>query len=133
MDHEAAFVKAFLASEKRARWSQYLADPKRRKEILSRMSVALPYLPELGTEVPGAQDFPIELEKLLRAKGAGPACHVMVDGLKIDGREMPLSEALRAICMHERAALLSCLPGRLAYFKPSSPGRGVILERLQAG
>lgn len=131
MDHEAAFVKAFLPSEKRARWSQYLADTKRRKEILARMSVGLPFISELGTEVPGAQDFPTELEKLLKAKGAGPACHVIVDGLKMDGRDLPLGEALRAICLHERAAILSCLPGCLAYYKPSSPGRGIILERLQ--
>ncbi len=133
MEHEAALVKAFLTSEKRARWSQYLADTKRRKEILARMSVGLPFISELGTEVPGELDFPMELEKLLKAKGAGPACHVIVDGLKIDGRELPLSEALRAICMHERAAILSCLPGRLAYYKPSSPGRGIILERHLAG
>lgn len=133
MDHETAFVKAFLTSEKRARWSQYLADPKRRKEILARLSVGLPFMSDLGTEVPGEQDFPMELEKLLRAQRAGPTCHVIADGLKIDGRELPLSEALRAICMHERAAVLSCLPGRLAYYKPSSPGRGIILERPPGG
>jgi len=132
-EHEAAFVKAFLPSEKRARWSQYLADRKRRGEILNRLNHHLPYIQELGSVVPGDQDFPGELERLLRSKGAGSVCHVMVDGLKMDGRELPLGEALRAICMHPLGAVLSCLPGRLAYYKPESPGSGIILERPPAG
>lgn len=129
MDHEAAFVKGFLASAKQARWAQFLSNSKRRKEILNQLNHNLPYVPELGTEVPGSHDYPAELERLLKAKGAGPSCHVMVGGLRIDGRELPLAEALNAICMHESGAVLSCIPGRLVYYKPESPNRGVILER----
>lgn len=130
MGHEAAFVKAFLASGKQARWAQFLANTKHRQEILARLDHDLPYLAKLGTEVPGAQDFPDALEPLLRAKGAGATCHLIVHGLKLDGRELPLAEALRAIFMHGSGAVLSCLPGRLAYYKPESPGHGIILERL---
>ena len=81
--------------------------------------------------MPSEQDFPDELEKLLRAKGAGPSCHVIVDGLKVDGRELPLREALMLICMHRSGAILSCLPGRLAYYKPESPKPGLIFERVE--
>ncbi|MDP2875436.1 MAG: hypothetical protein Q8O00_04570 [Holophaga sp.] len=130
MNHEAAFTKAFILSEKRARFIQGLENPKRRKELLEQMSLHLPYVPKLGVEVPISQDFPEELEKLLVAKGAGTTCHVTVDGLKIDGRELPLRQALDQICMHEGGAILSCIPGRLAYYKPASPGQGVILECL---
>ena len=129
MDHEAAFAKAFLPSEKRARFIQVLAQPRRRKEMLLQLNGRLPYLPAFATAVPGEQDFPDALEKLLRAKGAGPTCHVIVDGLKADGRELPLREALTLICMHRSGAILSCLPGRLAYYKPESPASGIILER----
>jgi len=132
MGHEDAFVKAFLASGKRARWAQFLSNSKRRKEILERLNHDLPYLTALATEVPSAQDFPGELERLLKAKGAGPTCHVIANGLKIDGRELPLADVLFAICMHEAGAVLSCLPGRLAYYKPQSPGHGILLERLQS-
>lgn len=131
MNHEEAFAKAFLPSEKRARFIQHLADPKKRREMLERLSDGLPYMPGFATEVPGEQDFPSELEKLLKAKGSGPTCHVIADGLKADGRELPLREALNLICMHERGAILSCLPGRLAYYKPESPRAGLILERVE--
>jgi hypothetical protein len=129
MNHEEAFAKAFLPSEKRARFIQLLAQPKRRPEGLAQLNRHLPYLPAFATVVPGEQDFPEELVKLLAAKGAGPTCHVIVDGLKADGRELPIREALLMICMHRSGAILSCLPGRLAYYKPESPAPGVILER----
>ena len=129
MNHEAAFAKAFLPSEKRARFVQILAQPKRRKEMLTQLNGHLPYLPAFAMTVPGEQDFPDALVALLAAKGAGPTCHVIVDGLKADGRELPLREALMLICLHRSGAILSCLPGRLAYYKPESPAPGIILER----
>ncbi|HEY3399724.1 MAG TPA: hypothetical protein VGK03_03755 [Geothrix sp.] len=132
MGHEDAFAKAFIASEKRARFIQFLADPKQRKELLHRLSRHLPCLPAFATVVPSHQDFPGELEKLLVAKGAGPTCHVMAAGLKADGRELPLREALNQACLSESGAILSCLPGRLAYYRPASPAPGVVLEWFQA-
>ncbi|HJW08957.1 MAG TPA: hypothetical protein VJ483_04935 [Holophagaceae bacterium] len=128
MEHEAAFVKAFIVPAKRARYAQFLAIPKRRPEVLERFNRELAYLPALATEVPGDQDFPEALETLLMSKGAGSRCHVMVDGLKIDGHELPLRDALRAIFMHRGGAVLSCVPGRLAYYKPEAPAAGILLE-----
>lgn len=128
-NHEAAFARAFLPSEKRARFIQGLAQPRHRKEVLAQLSSHLPYLPAHATAVPGEQDFPDALAALLRAKGAGPTCYVIADGLKADGRELPLGEALLLICLHRSGAILSCLPGRLAYYKPRSPAPGILFER----
>jgi hypothetical protein len=129
MNHEEAFVQAFLLSAKRARFIQHLGDRKRRRDMLVRLSEGLPYMPGFATEVPSHQDFPAELEKLLLARGAGPTCHVIAGGLKADGRELPLRDALTLVCMHELGAVLSCCPGRLAYYKPASPAPGILLER----
>jgi len=126
---EEAFVKAFLTSEKRARFLQFLANPRRRKEILDKLNHDLPFMREFASTVPGHQDFPEELEKLLQAKGAEPTCHVIADGLKADGRELPLREALNLVCLHPFGAILSCVPGRLAYYKPEAPEAGILLER----
>lgn len=132
-DHEAEFTRAFIASAKRARFIQALAHPKHRPEALVLLDEHLPYMPGFGVEVPSAQDFPAELEKLLRAKGAGPTCHVIASGLKADGRELPLREALNQICLQGSGAILSCLPGQLAYYRPAAPGRGILFERHQPG
>jgi len=129
MDHEAALTRAFILSAKRARFIQTLANPKRRRELLDRLGRELHYVPEFASEVPGEQDFPEELEKLLKARGAGETCHVIAGGLKADGRELPLREALNQICLQESGSILSCIPGVLAYYRPEYPGRGIILER----
>jgi len=129
MDHEAAFAKAFLPSERRARFVQLLAQPKRRQEVLGSLDHDLRYLPAFASEVAGRQDFPDELVKLLLAKGAGAKGLLIGRGLQADGRELPLREALVQICLQGSGAILSCLPGRLAYYKPEAPGAGVILER----
>ncbi len=130
MTHEEAFAKAFLPSEKRARFIQNLADPKKRPDMLAQLDSKLPCLPRYATVLPGEQDFPGELEKLLKARGAGPTCYVIAHGLKADRRELPLREALDLVCMHELGAILSCLPGRLAYYKPEAPRPGILLEHL---
>ncbi len=131
MNHEEAFAKAFLPSEKRARFIQLLAQPKRRREMLAQLDRHLPYLAAFATVLPGEQDFPDQLERLLSSKGAGLICHVIAEGLKADGRELPLREALLQVCMQRSGAILSCLPGRLAYYRPESPAPGILLERLQ--
>ena len=122
-------MKAFLTSEKRARWGQYLAQPKRRREILSTLDRPLPCLPGAATPVPEDQDYPGGLEALLKAKGAPATCHLLLAAHRLDGRELPLAEALNLICLQGQGALISCLPGRLAYHRPAAPRGGVILEK----
>lgn len=121
--------EAFLASAKCACFIQAPAHPKHRREALVQLDGNLPCMSGFAIEVPGVQDFPEELETLLRSKGAGLTCHVIADGLKVDGRELPLREALNQICMLGSGAILSCIPGQLAYHRPAAPGRGIPLER----
>ena len=131
MEHEQAFVKAFIAPANRARFIHFLPDPKRRQEVLRRLDHALPYLRDLAEVLSSEQDYPAELEKLLKAKGAGPTCHLMASGMKEDGRTLPLKEALMRVCMQEFGAVISCIPGRLAYYRPESPGPGILFSRTR--
>lgn len=129
MDHEPAFVKAFLKREKWARSLQLLANRRRRGEILVRLNHKLDDLPDWAMEIPEDQDHPEALAALLTAKGAPATCHVLVKELRVDGCEVPLREALNAICLHRYGSVLSCIPGHLAYYRPEAPGRGVLLIR----
>jgi hypothetical protein len=127
VDHETAFVKAFIKREKWARYLQLLANRRRREEILIRLNHKLDYLPTHAVAVPEDQDHPEALERLLRARGAPATCHVLVNKLSIDGREIPLRAALDTVCMHMYGSVLSCIPGELAYYRPEAPGYGLIL------
>jgi hypothetical protein len=61
--------------------------------------------------------------------GAGESCYVIADASDIDGQTLPLREALWRASIHGFGVVLSCLPGRLCYYKPESPTPGFILEK----
>jgi len=66
MDHELAFVAAFVVPEKRARYAEFLPKPKRRGEITGRFCHFFDFLPALARQVP--RGVASELATLLRAK-----------------------------------------------------------------
>jgi hypothetical protein len=68
--------------------------------------------------------------RLLRQKGAGTTCHVIADENAIDGRDCPLAEALDTLIGRGSfAAVVSCVPGRLGFYKGEDVGNAYILER----
>jgi len=128
MNHEAAFVSAFVVPEKRARYLEFLANPKRRHEILNRLGHFDDFLTQFATET-GYQQSGV-LDGLLRARGAGRLAHVISMSEDLDGREMPLLEALEGVLDYPFGSVVSCLPGRLAfYIQHEAPTQGFILEK----
>jgi hypothetical protein len=129
MNHEDSFVNAFIIPEKRSRFLQLLANPKRRREILDRFNHHLDYDDSLATAVTASQHSSEQLEKLLRAKGATDICHIIADQSNLDGQDVALGEAIDSLYCHDFAVVISCILGRLAYFKPESPSHGFIFEK----
>ena len=70
MEHEAAFVDAFISPERRDRYKQFLGNPKRRKEILDRLNQPTDLIQARCSQVLGSNSNPTDLERILRAKGA---------------------------------------------------------------
>jgi hypothetical protein len=127
-EHEAGFVSAFIIPERRKRYLTLLGNPKRRGKVLNRLnhsqdidfSLARPEAPACDTE---------SLAALLESLGAGPTCYVIADASDMDGQTLPLREALCRTSVHGFGVVVSCVPGRLCFFKPESPTPGFILER----
>jgi hypothetical protein len=69
------------------------------------------------------------VEALRRAKGAGRLCHFIGPDDDLDGRDMDLREALEHVVGVTGGALLSCIPGCLAYYESEQPGERIILFR----
>jgi hypothetical protein len=57
------------------------------------------------------------VSRLLHSKGAGKTCWVISGNSKMDGREMDLEAALENVVGSDWGTILSCIPGKLAYFK----------------
>jgi hypothetical protein len=126
---EAAFVNAFIVREKRRRYLDLLAGPKRRK-ILRRINHVLDVDYRYATVVPSHQRFAAPLLGLLRQRGAGLNCHVMADGSDFDGTSMRLEDALEELSGEfDDGVVLDCIPGHLALYKREGSGGCFILER----
>jgi len=103
-----------------------LRHKKRRKVVLASLAHFRDLDVRWANRIPGANQSPDGIEQLLRMKGAPATCYVICNDSSIDGRFMPLKEALEEISF---GALLSCIPGALGYFEGESDGERYILER----
>ncbi len=127
IEHEVAFVKTFVRSDKQQRYLAFLSDPRRRQKILGRLNHNADFEWSLAHRIPPHQRNSDELEKLLQKRGAGPLCHIISDGHDIDGQDMSLREALAIVLMHDSGSVLSCIPGKLAVYRSESPADWYLL------
>jgi hypothetical protein len=129
-DHEAAVIRAFVQRDKQERFLGFIANPKNRKKFTESLShfrwfdqrFAAPLQwkvdqdPKLtlwGKHVSGIEN----IYRLLKSKGAGLTCWAMSEDSQIDQRELDLREALEHVKGRQIGTILSCVPGKLAYFE----------------
>jgi hypothetical protein len=131
MDHETALINAFVLRTKRARLAQFLRSPKRRGKLLDGLYHFRDLDPRFLVEIAPCDQHAEAIADLLARRGAPSQCHVISTDRELDGRDLPLVEALRQIVGRgQGAALVSCVPGRLGYFEGESPKDRFILDRL---
>ncbi len=129
MNHEQELIAAFVLPEKRTRYLGFVSHSKRRKTLLDGLLYSFVFVPSCVVQIPTAEQDPNGIAKLLRASGAGTVCHVISELRELDGREMELREALDLIVGSNMATILSCLPGRLAYFEAEGKRHRYILQQ----
>ena len=127
--HEEEFARNFIVPEKRARYLTLLGSNRGRKKLLNGLNHCHDLDPRFAKLVPSNQDSEQSIEELLRRKGAPETCHVMSDNSDIDNREMPLRDALSKTVAMDAGTLISCIPGKLAYFEMEGFDGRYILER----
>lgn len=128
-DHASATIAAFVAPGRRDRYLGLLASERGR----ARLRAALAHFRDLDARyaraVPPADHTPARLAEVLRGRGAPAACHLLAEDDALDGRTLPLDEALAAVVGRGTGAFVSCIPGRLAYYEGEEAGERYILER----
>ena len=132
MDHEQAFVHAFIEKSKQARYLQKLASPKHRRDFLSRLHHNLDYDPRFAAQVPPSEQTADLIYARLRELGAPEHCHTIAAGSDLDGRKLPLREALGNVIGMGDGIVLSCVPGKLAYYESEDTNGRYILSRNAA-
>lgn len=122
-------IRAFIVRERRERWLELLAKPKRRNEITSSLAHPHPawFDARFTKQIPPAHRSPVSIAKLLRAKGAGDRCWVISEENSLDAREMELEVVVKEVVGGGMGAILCCVPGKLAFVE-SEDGR-FLLEK----
>lgn len=129
MNHEHEFVRAFIVESKRARYLAKLASPTKRRSFLSRLHHNLDLAPKVAQQVPPGDQTASLIEEKLRRLGAPAQCHAIATGSDMDGRDLPLHEALSSVVGMGNGVILSCIPGVLAYYESEEKNGRYILFR----
>ena len=129
IEHEPAFVKAFIVRTKQERYLELLSKPKRRKAVLDSLAHFKDLDPRFEVPIPPSAHSPSGIERFLRSRGAPSECYLISEDAALDGRAVALSEALSSIVGRGMGTLLSCIPGRLGYYEGEEGGERWLLER----
>ena len=132
MDDEIALINAFVVKKKRARFTAFLQNPKRRPKILGALYHFRDLDPRHLVEISPSDQHAENIAALLAKHGAPSQCHVISTDRELDGRDLPLVEALAQIVGFGSGTLVSCVSGRLGYFEGEGPNHRYILKRSAA-
>ena len=127
-NHEEGAIRAFVQRDKQERFLGFLANPKNRKKFTTSLAHFRWFDRRFATPISWKVDPKLKLwerhvqgieniHRLLQSKGAGPTCSVISEDSAVDGRELDLSAALEHVSGRQIGAILSCVPGKLAYFE----------------
>jgi hypothetical protein len=109
---EEATIRAFVIPAKCDRMLMLLGSEQRRKDALETLNHFSHWRASCVQELPSSAD----VLAALRQAGAPSECHVISDSRILDGRTMPLAEAVGAAELYSFASILCCIPGTLACF-----------------
>src|ERR1700751_1111003 len=129
MMHERQLVASFIPKPKQERVLMFLSSPKRRIEFTRGLAhfdgFDGRYASPLSASVARTAE---EAATLLRSKGADQMVWVISEDQSIDNRALPLREALEAVWGGSMGTILSCVPGKLAFFRSEEMKSETLLE-----
>jgi hypothetical protein len=115
--HERKLVLSFILPERQNRYLELLEKPKRRRDIASSLShfkhLDMRYVIKLAP----SDQHTSNILRLLTMKGAPKMCSALSEDSDLDGKELPLADALSEVIGAGIGTFLSCIPGKLAYFE----------------
>lgn len=127
MDHEYQTIRSFVSRKKRARYLEFVADSRTRTKFTHALAHFRDIDARYRIPIPPSRQNPREIERILKSKGAFTFCHAITENTNLDGKDIYLKEALEEIVGRGMGAILSCIPGRLAFMETED--ERFILER----
>ena len=128
--HEEMFVASFIQKERRERALFLLRHPTKRQEVTAKLAHVRWLDERFATQITGdVAHTATELVALLKRNGASSTVWVISENRTIDGRQLPIDEAMSSIWGGNEGAVLSCVPGRLAFLRGEAMKSEYLLQR----
>jgi hypothetical protein len=124
-DHEEKIVRSFIIKEKRDRYLMLLRSNKKRNEALNRLNHCRDLDERFIEWLPSNAD----IAKISKEEGSPDQVYVISDSKNIDSKMMTLSDAIHETSMNGSGTIVSCIPGKLAYYYDEVGDRRGILKR----
>ena len=116
--HEEQLVRSFVEPSRQERFIEFLSSPKKRRKFTRELGHRKTRLFDIKylKAIPPSQQNPDSLFSLLVQLGSPSRCYIISEG-PLDGQHTELLEALEEVVGRGMGTVLSCVPGRLAYFE----------------
>ena len=127
--HEQLFIKSFIVSQKQERYLSMFGSKKGRRKLIKGFYHLNDLAEEHATEIPPNEHFAEDIYKILKVKGSPDVCYVISTNQELDKKELNLLEVLEKIVGDSNGTFISCIAGKLGYYKGESPGPRYIFEK----
>ncbi len=128
-EHASAVIRAFVAPERQERLLELLGSVRGRVKLRAGLAHFRGLDARYVVPIPAGEQSPAAIARLLRQHGAPATCVLLSEDDALDGQTLALEEALRQIVGRGMGALVSCIPGQLAYFEGEGPRERWVLSR----
>lgn len=129
MPPQEHLLARFCVRTKRERYVEMISSPKKRERFTRELDHFDSLDPRYMVPIGPSQQHPEQISSLLTQRGAPELCWITSSDEELDGKQMPLLNALKEIVGRQMGTFLTCIPGRLAYFEAEDRGYRWILER----
>ena len=125
---EIEIVVGFVVKSKRERYAGFLRSPKARRKFIDALYHFKDFDPAVVVELPSSLETPDGVLKELERRGAGRTCYIISTAADLDQKTLELAKAIHDVFAVE-GTIVSCVPGRLAYYEGEAPSNRFILQR----
>jgi len=123
-EHEEKMISVFIAKEKRHRFRYFMDNIKTRPGELDCLNHTRVLNPRYTTWLSGKED----IVQLLRNEGCPENVYIISMEERIDKKTLPLSEAIAQVFEYNWGTIVSCIPGKLAYYHDEDGKRRALLK-----
>jgi hypothetical protein len=123
---EIEMILPFLLARRQDRWNELFQKPRGRKKLLRTLWNGDDLDRSLMTQVQPNESSVQAIFLKLKNLGAPAQCHLLSARSMLDGRNLDLALALESVLP---ATIISCIPGKLAYYKNDDRNGSYIIYR----